>query len=83
MQDLSDHKELAIIKLKAYIDDRTKKIVHNAEQNIYSPQPLRYRHQITIEETLNNPNHTDTEGNAQEEQETQTYQVEQTKKAIL
>lgn len=51
-----NHKDLTIVRIKEYIDDRTKSIVDLARNNINSPQPQIFKHTIEIEERVVNPN---------------------------
>ena len=51
-----NHKDLTIVRIKKYIDERTQSIVELARHNADSPQPQIFKHTIEIEERVVNPN---------------------------
>ena len=52
VDEVHNHKEVTILRLKTLIDDRTKLIVAEAKQHPDEVQPKRISHTVEIEETI-------------------------------
>jgi hypothetical protein len=55
LNEAYNHKDLTVVRIKAFIDEKTKLIVANAAQNPLAPRPQIFKHQIQIEEKIINP----------------------------
>lgn len=55
MNEIYNHRDLTVVKVKTEIDRRTKIIMKKAAENAQNPQPMRFKHEISVVEEVENP----------------------------
>lgn len=56
LEELYNHRDLVILRVKKLVDHRIKNIMKQAEEDKLNPTPTIYKHEITIEEQVDKGN---------------------------